>query len=122
MMNPVGRLRGWPVALLEPSLLDQPVMLRPVRVRDARAWRDSRVRNADWLRPWEPTNPETPLYRSSVGPDVGMARTMRREARQDQSLPCAIIYGGDFAGQLTVGSIMRGSARSGQVGYWVAER
>jgi len=91
-------------------------MLRPVRVRDARPWRDSRVRNADWLRPWEPTNPETPLYRSSVGPYVAMARTMRREARQGQALPWSVVYGGQFAGQLTVGSILWGSARSGQVG------
>src|SRR5215469_3110181 len=116
MMNPVGRLRGWPVALLEPSLLDSSVMLRPVRVRDASAWRDSRVRNASWLRPWEPTNPETPLYRSSVGPYVAMARTMRREARQGLALPWAVVYGGRFVGQLTVGSILWGSARSGQVG------
>ena len=121
-MNPVGRLRGWPVALLEPSLLDRPVMLRPVRVRDARAWRDSRVHNADWLRPWEPTNPETPLYRSSVGPYVAMARTMRREARQGQALPWTFVYGGQLAGQLTVGSILWCSARSGQVGYWIDER
>ena len=118
----VGHLRGWPVTLLEPSLLDRQVMLRPVRIRDARPWRDSRVRNADWLRPWEPTNPETPLYRSSVGPYVAMARTMRREARQGQALPWSVLYGGQFAGQLTVGSILWGSARSGQVGYWIDER
>jgi len=61
-------MRGWPVSIIEPSLLDAPVALRPVRVRDARAWRDSRVSNASWLRPWEPTNPETPLYRSGLGP------------------------------------------------------
>ena len=45
------------MTLTEPSLLDAPVGLRPVRVRDARIWRDLRVRNASWLRPWEPTNP-----------------------------------------------------------------
>ena len=73
-------------------------MLRPVRVRDARVWRESRVRNADWLRPWEPTNPETPLYRSSIGPYVAMARTMRREARQGQALPWTVVYDGRFAG------------------------
>jgi len=71
----VGRLRGWPVTLLEPSLLGSSVTLRPVRVRDTRVWRESRVRNAAWLRPWEPTNPETPLYRSSIGPYVAMARS-----------------------------------------------
>lgn len=115
----MGRIRGWPVTITEPSLLDAPVALRPVRVRDAHVWRESRVRNANWLRPWEPTNPETPLYRSSVGPYVAMARTMRREARQGVALPWVVLYDGQFAGQLTVGSIMWGSARSGQVGYWI---
>lgn len=112
-------MRGWPVTLVEPSLLDAPVCLRPVRVRDAHAWREARVRNAAWLRPWEPTNPETPLYRSSIGPYVGMARTMRREARQGLALPWVVTYAGRFAGQLTVGGIVWGSARSGQVGYWI---
>jgi ribosomal-protein-alanine N-acetyltransferase len=118
----VGRLRGWPATLAEPSLLDAPVVLRPVRARDARAWRDTRVRNASWLRPWEPTNPETPLYHSGLGPYLAMARTMRREARQGLALPWVVRYGGRFAGQLTVGSIMWGSARSGQVGYWIDEQ
>ena len=114
MITNVGRLRGWPVTIMEPSLLDAHVVLRPVRVRDSKVWRDSRVRNAAWLRPWEPTNPETPLYRSSVTPYVTMARTMRREARQGLALPWAVIYDGKFVGQLTVGSILWGSARSGQ--------
>jgi [ribosomal protein S5]-alanine N-acetyltransferase len=120
-MNPVGHTRGWPVSIVEPSLLDAPVCLRPVRVWDARAWRDSRVRNASWLRPWEPTNPETPLFRSGIGPYVAMARTMRREARQGLALPWVVTYSGRFVGQLTVGSIIWGSARTGQVGYWIDE-
>jgi [ribosomal protein S5]-alanine N-acetyltransferase len=114
----VARTRGW-VTLTEPTLLDAPVGLRPLKVKDAAAWRDTRVRNAAWLRPWEPTNPETPLYRSSLGPYVAMARTMRREARQGVTLPWVVTYDGRFAGQLTVGSIVWGSARSAQVGYWV---
>jgi ribosomal-protein-alanine N-acetyltransferase len=80
-----------------------------------------RVRNAPWLRPWEPTNPETPLYRSSVGPYVSMVRTMRREARQGQALPWVVTVSDRFAGQLTVGSIVWGSSRSAQVGYWIDE-
>ena len=75
-------MRGWPVTLTEPHLLGEPVGLRPVRVSDARTWREIRVRNAPWLRPWEPTNPETPLYRSSLGPYIAMVRAMRREARR----------------------------------------
>ena len=114
-------MRGWPVTLTEPDLLDLPVSLRPVRVKDAAAWRDTRVRNAGWLRAWEPTNPETPLYRSSLGPYVSMARTMRREARQGLTVPWVVTFGGQFVGQLTVGSIVWGSARSAQVGYWIDE-
>src|SRR5690242_21160765 len=104
-------MRGWPVSIIEPSLLDAPVALRPVRVRDARVWRDSRVRNATWLRPWEPTNPETPLYRSGLGPSVTMARTMRREARQGLGRPWVVTYGGRFVRQLTVGRIVGGASR-----------
>jgi ribosomal-protein-alanine N-acetyltransferase len=115
-------MRGWPVTLYEPRLLDEPVALRPVRVRDAHVWREIRVRNAPWLRPWEPTNPETPLYRSSLSPYVSMVRAMRREARLGQALPWVVTFGDEFAGQLTVGSIVWGSARSGQVGYWIDEK
>jgi [ribosomal protein S5]-alanine N-acetyltransferase len=114
-------MRGWPVTLTEPGLLELPVGLRPIRAKDASAWRETRVRNAAWLRPWEPTNPETPLYRTSLGPYISMARTMRREARQGLTVPWVVTYGGRFAGQLTVGSIVWGSARSAQVGYWVDE-
>ena len=117
----MGRIHGWPATLTEPDLLDAPVMLRPVRVSDARTWRDIRVRNATWLRPWEPSNPETPLVRSPIGPYVSMVRTMRREARQGIALPWVVSYGGEFAGQLTVGSMVWGSARSGQIGYWIDE-
>jgi len=115
-------MRGWPATLTEPDLLDAPVGLRPVRVKDASVWRDTRIRNAAWLQPWEPTNPETPLYQTSLGPYAAMARTMRREARQGLTLPWVVTSGGKFAGQLTVGSVIWGSARSAQVGYWIDER
>jgi len=120
-LKAVGRIHGWPATLTEPDLLDARVVLRPVRVSDARAWREIRVRNASWLRPWEPSNPETPLVRSPIGPYVSMVRTMRREARQGVALPWVVTYGGAFAGQLTVGSIVWGSSRSGQIGYWIDE-
>jgi [ribosomal protein S5]-alanine N-acetyltransferase len=121
MIGDVASMRGW-VTLVEPSLLDAPVGLRPIKVKDASVWRDARVRNASWLRPWEPTNPETPLYRSSLGPYVSMARTLRREARNGVALPWVVTFGGHFAGQLTVGSIVWGSSRSAQVGYWIDEQ
>jgi ribosomal-protein-alanine N-acetyltransferase len=107
-------MRGWPATLVE-----GPVGLRPLRLRDAAAWREARVRNADWLRPWEPTNPETPLFRSGLGPYLSMVHTMRREARQGLALPWVVTHHGRFAGQLTVGAVVWGSARSAQIGYWI---
>jgi len=115
----VAYARGWPATLTEPSLLSAPVGLRPLTTWDAGPWREARVRNADWLRPWEPTNPETPLYQSSLGPYIAMVRTMRREARRGLTLPWVVTYGGRFAGQLTVGNIIWGSARTASVGYWI---
>jgi len=115
----VSYARGWPANLTEANLLSSPVALRPLATRDASAWREARVRNADWLRPWEPTNPETPLYQSSLGPYVAMVRTMRREARRGVTLPWAISYDGKFAGQMTIGNIIWGSARTASVGYWI---
>ena len=94
---------------------------RRTLTRDAGCWRETRVRNANWLRRWEPSNPETPLYRSNLGPYVAMARTMRREARRGVTLPWIVTYDGAFAGQLTVGNIIWGSARTAQVGYWIDE-
>lgn len=110
-------MRGWPVTLEE-----GPVRLRPLRIRDAAVWREVRLRNAEWLRPWEPTNPETPLYRTGITPYVAMAQVMRREARQGVALPWVVTYERQFVGQLTIGAIVWGSARSAQVGYWIDRR
>jgi [ribosomal protein S5]-alanine N-acetyltransferase len=107
-------MRGWPA-----NLNEGPVGLRPLRLRDASTWREVRIRNAEWLRPWEPTNPETPLFRSGLGPYLSMVQTMRREARHGLALPWVVTYEGAFAGQLTIGAIVWGSARSAQIGYWV---
>jgi ribosomal-protein-alanine N-acetyltransferase len=100
-------------------LLSAPVVLRPLAMRDAAPWREARLRNADWLRPWEPTNPETPQYQAGVMPYIGMVRMMRREARQGITLPWAVLYGGKFVGQVTLGNIVWGSARTASVGYWI---
>src|SRR5258707_12970324 len=82
----VGRMRGWPATLTEPDLLDAPVGLRPVRVKDASVWRDTRIRDVAWLQPGEPANPETPLYQTSLGPYTGKARNMRRQGPQGLTL------------------------------------
>ena len=103
---------GWPA-----RLNDGPVGLRPLRLRDASAWREVRSRNASWLRPWEAT---VPLDNRDVPHTYGaMVRRLRAEAREGRGLPFALTYEGRFVGQVTVGGIARGSLMSGYVGYWV---
>ena len=93
------------------------MVLRPLRLRDAAAWRDVRTRNAAWLRPWEAT---VPLNDQDVPHTYGsMVRRLRGEAREGRGLPWALTYEGRFAGQLTVGGISRGSLMSGYIGYWI---
>ncbi len=104
--------RAWPV-----RLSDGRVGLRPIARRDAAAWFEVRARNAGWLRPWEATAPggaaETPrTYRA-------MVRDLLAQARQGRCLPFVVTWDERLVGQLTVSGITYGSARWGQVGYWV---
>lgn len=107
--------RGWPARLREDR-----VELRPLRLRDASAWREVRTRNAGWLRPWEATMPLS--EHDAPTTYAAMVRRLRSEAREGRSLPFALIVDGAFAGQVTVGGISRGSLLSAYIGYWIDER
>ncbi|TAK68460.1 MAG: N-acetyltransferase [Actinomycetota bacterium] len=104
--------RGWPVVLGEGR-----VGLRPIRQRDAAAWREVRRRNTDWLRPWEAT---VPAEDGEPAPTFAMmVRRLRAEARDLRTLPFVVTYDDRLVGQLTVGGITWGSLRSAHIGYWV---
>jgi ribosomal-protein-alanine N-acetyltransferase len=96
-----------------------------LRLRDGAAWVEIRLRNEDWLAPWEATPPGTsaiPLSwseRQTLGVFTQMLRTLRRQARQGSSLPFAVTFEGRLAGQLTVGNVVRGAFNNAYVGYWV---
>ena len=103
---------GWPVVLV-----DGRIGLRPLRLRDARAWRDVRARNAAWLHPWEATSP-TPAV-DAPPTYSAMVRRLRTEAREGRTMPLVVTYDAQLVGQLTVGGITWGSLRSAYIGYWV---
>ena len=106
---------GWPARLREGR-----IELRPLRLRDATAWREVRTRNARWLRPWEAT---LPLAEHDAPKTYGaMVRRLRAEAREGRSLPFALTVDGAFAGQVTIGGIARGSLLSAYIGYWIDQR
>ena len=109
---------GWPA-----SLVAGDVGVRPFRLRDAQAWSETRIRNEDWLAPWEGRQPGLPdmtwAERHSPAAFAGMLRSMRRESRAGRSLPFAVMLHGSLVGQITVSNVVRGAFQSGSVGYWV---
>ena len=110
--------RGWPV-----SLEDGRVGLRPLRVRDATAWSEVRIRNEKWLSPWEgrPESQPVATWAERHSPVVftAMLRNVRKESRAGRTLPLAITYDGKLAGQITASNVVRGAFDSASVGYWV---
>lgn len=102
------------------TLTQGDIRLRPLRTRDARAWREVRKRNADYLNPWEASMPEEGREQGEMAPSFsGMVRRSKSEARAGRLLPWALESEGRFVGQLTVGGISYGSLRSAYIGYWI---
>ena len=107
----------WPVTLECGDLV-----LRPIRYRDKKEWTEVRGRNSEWLAPWEASNPAPggglPDYRQ-------MVRSLKIQAAQSTALPFLITERRPGAGapaivgQLTVSSIVWGSALMATLGYWV---
>jgi len=93
------------------------VTVRPLDRRDARAWRDARRRNASWLRPSDATTPPGEQVRPTSF--SGLVRRLNRQARAGTTYPFAIDVDGQFAGQVTVNNIVRGSAQFASIGYWL---
>jgi [ribosomal protein S5]-alanine N-acetyltransferase len=109
---------GWPV-----ELRDGPVLLRPYKRRDAKAWSAVRVGNESWLSKWEPTlggdwaELNSPYSFRSVYGD------MRRSASEGSAMPFAIVLlenGRErMVGQISLANIVRRAFCSAHAGYWV---
>lgn len=103
------------MASIIPTLRDGVTVLRPIRVRDARALEAELIESRAWLRPWEATSPS-----AAVNWDTrGSIRGLLAAARAGAGLPFIIEAEGRLAGQLNVSSISYGSLSSATIGYWV---
>jgi len=118
--RPGSRHPGWPARPGPLRVGAGVVQLRPVRLRDGRAWSEVRTRDENQLRPWEPT--ATGAWHSRHHPAAwpGVCSALRSAARRGGALPFVIEVDGRFVGQLTIGNVVRGALRSAWVGYWVA--
>lgn len=103
------------------ELAEGDVVLRPIRMRDQRVWREVNQRNRDWLRPWEATVPPAPVGQPGIARPTyrQMVRHLRAEATAGRILPFVVAYRGHLVGQLTVAGITWGSMCSAHIGYWV---
>jgi [ribosomal protein S5]-alanine N-acetyltransferase len=117
--GPDGRHPGWPVRLGPVWVAAGQVALRPVRLRDGSAWSRLRLRDEDYLRAWEPDAEGAWAERFTTMAWPVMCSGLRASARRGQALPFTITLDRQFAGQLTLGNVVRGSLRSAWVGYWV---
>jgi len=108
---------GWPVVLR-----DGPVLLRPYRRGDARAWSETRRANEAWLSRWEPTPYGSWEELNSPAAFRSVHADLRRAARHGSAMPFAVCFEDALVGQLTLGNIVRRAFCSGYAGYWIDSR
>ena len=115
----LGRHPGWP-ATLGPLITDAgTVMVRPIRLRDGRAWSAIRTRDESHLGSWEPDVPGLWAQRNSVAEWPGRWSALRGLGRRGLGLPFAITIDGSFAGQVMIGNVLRDPLWAAYVGYWL---
>lgn len=97
--------------------------LRAVRESDFPAWREVRVRNEQWLLPWEPLR-RPDLADPTRDQSAFNARCVARErdALADHAYPFGIFIGERFVGEVNINNITRGALQGATVGYWIDQQ
>jgi ribosomal-protein-alanine N-acetyltransferase len=117
----LGATPGWPAVLA-----DGPVLLRPYKRGDARAWSEVRIANQAWLAPWESAPPGPWSEMNSARAYGYVYRDMKRAARRGDSMPfavCLVENGRErLVGHVNLGNIVRRAFASAYAGYWVDHR
>ena len=113
----LGSTPGWPAVLA-----DGPVLLRPYKRSDGRAWSEVRIANQKWLAPWESSPPGPWSEMNSTRAYGYVYQDMRRAARKGESMPFAVLFEDRLVGHLNLGNIVRRAFSSAYAGYWVDHR
>ncbi|HEV2782166.1 MAG TPA: GNAT family protein [Actinophytocola sp.] len=114
-----GRHPGWPARLGPLRVAAGMVELRKPKLTDATSWSRIRLSDRRHLEAWEPTVPGSWEERNGTLSWPAQWSALRALARRGLSLPFVITVDGRFAGQITVGNVVRGSLCSAWIGYWV---
>ena len=105
------------------ELVGARVVLRPLQPDDWDAWREVRVRCREWLERWEPV-PEPGSADPALDYDAFRARcaAWERPRHFDAAYGFGLfLTGGQFAGEVSLGSVQRGPFQMGYIGYWIDE-
>lgn len=99
------------------------MVLRPLEPADGDAWRAVRLRNRDWLEPWEPLpEPGSPDLTRDASAFRTRCASAARQRHLDSAHPMAIfLHDGALVGEMNLSGIQRGPFQSAHVGYWVDE-
>jgi ribosomal-protein-alanine N-acetyltransferase len=114
-----------PSASLEVNtrLYGKRVMLRPLTPADFPQWTEVRVRNEQWLTPWEPLR-----VPNSADPTRNRDAFSSRCATRDRERQIGSAYGFGlfvdqaFAGEININNVVRGAFQCGVIGYWIDRR
>ncbi|WP_203725147.1 GNAT family N-acetyltransferase [Paractinoplanes durhamensis] len=110
----VGSVPGWPAVLT-----DGPVLLRPYKRGDGKAWSEVRIANQKWLAPWESAPPGPWAEMNSTRAYGYVYQDMKRAARRGESMPFAVCFEDRLVGHINLGNIVRRAFSSAYAGYWI---
>ena len=116
---------------LHPSIAVEPgmrlygkrVMLRPLMASDFAQWTEVRLRNEQWLTPWEPLRANN-LADPTRHRDAFSSRcaTRDRERQVGTAYGFGLFVDNAFAGEINLNNVVRGALQCGDVGYWIDQR
>jgi [ribosomal protein S5]-alanine N-acetyltransferase len=115
-----GRHPGWPATLGRLRVRGGGLVgVRPIRLRDGKAWAEIRSRDERHLAPWEPDSAGLWAQRNTLAEWPARWSALRSLGRRGLGLPFAITLDEEFAGQVMIGNVVRDPLWSAYVGYWV---
>lgn len=82
---------------------------------DEGEWNAVRMRNTQWLDPWESNDP----MRKRLVTFRQWIAMQRRDERAGSAIVFVMEYDGRIIGQISLGAVFMGAMRSGIVGYWI---
>ena len=112
----------WRGSASVPDLRSERLLLRQLKYSDAAKWSQLRYANLDWLKRWDPTNPEGPAETFTYRQLIRAKNVAAREGTGYSwvlALPQLHASNPPLIGQVAVSGVQWGAARSASIGYWI---